>query len=105
MFLGAAVGILIGLISGVATGIILLPILQGPPYRLRVTTFVAGKLLVVIPSCWGGGGWITTGLFAKANLVGSLNSYIYAVLFSWVTMLIRPLLIFNWQLGELMRKR
>ncbi|MGI9146252.1 MAG: hypothetical protein ACR2IK_06880 [Chloroflexota bacterium] len=87
--LGAAMGVLIGVVSGICLVLLLRTALAGRP-GLRETLAITSELLA-IPTFWFGGPWVTTALLQSLDLGQILPAYMVTLAFTFVLIALYPL--------------
>ena len=87
--LGAALGILIGVVSGLSLVLLLRTALAGRP-GLKDTLAITSELLA-IPTFWFGGPWVTTAFAQSLDIGLILPSYMVALACTFVLIALYPL--------------
>jgi len=99
---GLVAGVALGLLIGVTSGVVALVLLKtaNTASVKEVSSIVAlTSEILAIPTFWFGGPWVSTKLFALVPLAGMINPYIVSLAISFSLLVAYP--IFRWvaQLG------
>lgn len=99
---GLVAGVALGLLIGITSGVVALVLLKtaNTASVKEVSSIVAlTSEILAIPTFWFGGPWVSTKLFGLVPLAGLINPYIVSLAISFSLLVAYP--IFRWvtQLG------
>jgi hypothetical protein len=95
---GMALGLLIGVVSGVACVLLLAVARRGQP-DLKSTAAIIAELLA-IPTFWFGGPWVTTAILQSVSLADIVPSYMLSLSVIFTLIALYPLIVLVRRLGQ-----